>query len=437
MTNILRALVVITMLSLSLASGLKEPFISLTYGEQMRLDLEKSNITLRQDGTYDVLFTVQHDNNDSSLPEGFRRWWHAEINSLVGGEILNFYVTDLMYSDIILPVWSLDRKTEYKRCPESATPIFDGVKTHKFTLQVPIGTNSFRIAKFFPFTLEMYQKLRRSVISNNLVKESIIGQSRNKQDIHVWEISKPEVEAKQGVPRIYIQAGIHPSETTSFFMLEGFFNWLLSSSSPESQKLLDMAVLSVVPMTNPDGVALGNYRTNSFSENLEVQYSYPYNTQIPEDMAIQKLVEKYMGTSSNPGSHPIQVLLNLHSTHEDPYPYHFQHQPTYYINGTGVIPEVYELESLWISCFQKRSAYVSKGVTLYSYLNPRQYIESMVHDRWSLDDNYKFPKVMAITFEGTYQFGPNGCCSSQDDYRQVGVDMGLALLDYMQTVNQK
>jgi len=134
--------------------------------------------------------------------------------------------------------------------------------------------------------------------------------------------------ARKGTPRIFVQAGVHPSETTSFFVNEGFIPWLLSSA-PEAQKLLDMAVVSVVPMCNPDGVYLGNYRTNSESVNLEDQYAPPYNPEVKEVQSLIRLVEDYMGSSEAPGEHPIMVFMNLHSTHYDPYPYHFVHEPFY------------------------------------------------------------------------------------------------------------
>jgi hypothetical protein len=39
---------------------------------------------------------------------------------------------------------------------------------------------------------------------------------------------------------------------------------------------------------------------------------------------------------------------------------------------------------------------------------------------------------MAITFEGTYQLGPTpGVPNTDEDYRQVGREMGFALADFL------
>jgi murein tripeptide amidase MpaA len=237
-------------------------------------------------------------------------------------------IYNCMHGDIILPVWSLDG-INYSRCPSSAMPAYSG-GIHRFTLDsIPQNTTFFHIAKFFPYTIPQFEAFRQRVLSSPLVKETQIGGSELGYPMYVWEIAKTETLSRVGSPRIYVQAGIHPSETTSYYVNEGFLDWLLFSQSPEAGELLDEAVVSVVPMCNPDGVSLGNYRTNSKSVNLETEFAAPYDSEVKESVALITLVEQYMGTTSSPGEHPILILMNLHSTHEDRFPYHFLHQPFY------------------------------------------------------------------------------------------------------------
>ena len=233
-----------------------------------------------------------------------------------------------MHPDIILPVWALDG-VNYERCPSSAMPTYSG-GVHRFQLlSIPQNTTFFHIAKFFPYPIPKLENFRQRVLESPLVQETQIGASELGYPLWVWEIAKPATLARVGAPRIYVHAGIHPSETTSYFVNEGFLEWLLFSGSAEADNLLNQVVVSVVPMCNPDGVSLGNYRTNSKSTNLEIEYRSPYNSVVKETVAIRSLVEKYMGTASQPGEHPILILMNLHSTHEDPYPYHFLQEPSY------------------------------------------------------------------------------------------------------------
>ena len=97
-----------------------------------------------------------------------------------------------------------------------------------------------------------------------------------------------------------------------------------------------------------------------------------------------------------------------------------------------MIPEVRNLKDLWDSCFRKTSPFIARGTALFSTFSVREYIESMVHDRWSIDPNYPAPLTMAITMEGVYQNSPaGGCCNTQEDYKKLGTEMGWAMLQYV------
>ena len=58
---------------------------------------------------------------------------------------------------------------------------------------------------------------------------------------------------------IALSARVHPGETNSSWMMKGVLDFLLGSS-PEAAQLLQAHVFKIVPMLNPDGVILGNYR---------------------------------------------------------------------------------------------------------------------------------------------------------------------------------
>ena len=90
---------------------------------------------------------------------------------------------------------------------------------------------------------------------------------------------------------------------------------------------------------------------------------------------------------------------------------------------------------MWDVCFRKTSPLLNRGAAQYSTLSGRVYVESMVHDRWTVNANYTAPPIMGITMEGVYQNGPAGCCNTEEDYAQMGMDMGWAMVLYLDALS--
>lgn len=58
---------------------------------------------------------------------------------------------------------------------------------------------------------------------------------------------------------VILSARVHPGESNSSFIMEGIVDFILSNDT-EAKRLRDIYVFKIVPMLNPDGVIVGNYR---------------------------------------------------------------------------------------------------------------------------------------------------------------------------------
>lgn len=72
-------------------------------------------------------------------------------------------------------------------------------------------------------------------------------------------------------------------------MMEGFLTNLLSQSK-EAIEMRMRYLIKVIPMSNPDGVIVGNYRTSISGNDLNRQYHAPDSRLHPTVKSIKDLV---------------------------------------------------------------------------------------------------------------------------------------------------
>jgi Zinc carboxypeptidase len=89
---------------------------------------------------------------------------------------------------------------------------------------------------------------------------------------------------------IFISSRVHPGETPASFVLNGFLNMLLDRKNAIAATLRKMYVFKIVPFLNPDGVARGNYRSDTLGHNLNRFYLCPDLKTQPSIYAARELV---------------------------------------------------------------------------------------------------------------------------------------------------
>jgi murein tripeptide amidase MpaA len=73
--------------------------------------------------------------------------------------------------------------------------------------------------------------------------------------------------------------------------MEGLINFIMGNEF-EARHLRDTYVFKIVPMLNPDGVIVGNYRCSLGGHDLNRQWLMPSIKSSPEIFAMKEMVKK-------------------------------------------------------------------------------------------------------------------------------------------------
>lgn len=101
--------------------------------------------------------------------------------------------------------------------------------------------------------------------------------------------SKPEDIAFR--KSVILTSRVHPGESNASFIMQGILDFLVSDDEG-AKYLRNNFVFKIVPMLNPDGVIMGNYRCNLAGFDLNRQWMTPNSKQQPEIYAVKSMIKK-------------------------------------------------------------------------------------------------------------------------------------------------
>uniref|UniRef100_A0A8C6CW52 Cytosolic carboxypeptidase 2 n=1 Tax=Moschus moschiferus TaxID=68415 RepID=A0A8C6CW52_MOSMO len=146
-----------------------------------------------------------------------------------------------------------------------------------WTIQFPHDQDTCFFAHFYPYTYTDLQRFLLSVanspVKSQFCKLRTLCRSLAGNTVYLLTITNPartpqEAAAKRAV---VLTARVHPGESNGSWIMKGFLDFILSNS-PDAQLLRDIFIFKVVPMLNPDGVIVGNYRCSLAGRDLNRHY---------------------------------------------------------------------------------------------------------------------------------------------------------------------
>lgn len=151
----------------------------------------------------------------------------------------------------------------YKRDDKFKTPgqKIQYILSFTFTLE---KSGTYYLAPAFPYTM---LDLRTDICHwlsdparGPLMRHDVLGVTQGGVEQDLLIIEQPGSAHTVDTPVIVLSARVHPGETNSSYVMRGLVEYLSDPLEPSAQKLRTHYRIIIIPMLNPDGVVLGNYR---------------------------------------------------------------------------------------------------------------------------------------------------------------------------------
>lgn len=142
-------------------------------------------------------------------------------------------------------------------------------------------------AYFEPYSWERHLQLLGRAENSSLAHVVDLGTTVDGRDLNVVVVGNPAAAKK-----VWVIARQHPGESMAEWFAEGMIDALLDPANPIARRVLEQAVLYVVPNMNPDGSVRGNLRTNAAGANLNREWMTPSMEASPEVFVVRNKIHE-------------------------------------------------------------------------------------------------------------------------------------------------
>ncbi|XP_074638713.1 uncharacterized protein LOC141897150 isoform X3 [Acropora palmata] len=234
------------------------------------------------------------------------RYKFTIMNLLKSGSLYNEGMRPLLYSEMDAAKKKIGwvRKGDDIKYYRNAIKREDTTKDKyhyslTWTCEFPNEKDTYYFAHCYPYTYSDLQEylldMRSDPVQSRICKQRVLCQTLAGNLVYVLTVTNPsrrpaDAEAKQNV---VVTARVHPGETNSSWMMKGLLDYL-TSNAPDAKLLRDTFIFKIVPMLNPDGVIIGNYRCSLAGRDLNRNYKTVLKDSFPPIWHVTNMARKLL-----------------------------------------------------------------------------------------------------------------------------------------------
>ncbi|XP_040265175.1 cytosolic carboxypeptidase 2 isoform X1 [Bufo bufo] len=242
------------------------------------------------------------------------QWFYFQVKNTRGGIPYRFTITNLMkknslYNEGMKPLMYSEHDAvlrgegwrreggdiKYYRSSRSQ----EGATLYclTWTFEFPHNNDTCYFAHCYPYTYsDLSRDLQRWTCDparSQYCKLRALCRSLAGNTVYLLTITSPSINPALAVNKkaVVVTARVHPGETNGSWMMKGFLDFILSDS-PDAQLLRDTFIFKVIPMLNPDGVIVGNYRCSLSGRDLNRNYRSMLKDSFPSIWHTRAMVKR-------------------------------------------------------------------------------------------------------------------------------------------------
>lgn len=232
----------------------------------------------------------------------YRMWFNFTVQNVFCGQkvifhFVNFSKTKSLYRNGMSPLVKSTSRPKWQRIPSKNVFYYRSPDHHKnyvmsFAFAFDKESDVYQFSYCYPYTYDKLQSFLSDIDRLNLkyVQCEQLCLSVQQKKVDLLTITSPHNQGGDVTKKVlFFTARVHPGETPASFVCQGIISFLISDH-PIAQTLRDHLVFKIVPMLNPDGVVLGNYRCSLMGFDLNRYWHEPASWAHPSILATKQLL---------------------------------------------------------------------------------------------------------------------------------------------------
>ncbi|XP_062596008.1 uncharacterized protein LOC134257410 [Saccostrea cucullata] len=230
--------------------------------------------------------------SDSLYNNGMKPLIYSEKNAqqkkigwVRGGSDIKYYKNNLSLSGTI-------NRYSTSKCDKSFYSL-------TWTVKFEHNHDTVYFAHCFPYTYTDLQDylldLNNDPVKSKICKQRVLCRTLAGNLVYLLSITSPtqNPEDMKHKKAVVITSRVHPGECNSSWMMKGFLDYLTGNSA-DAKLLRDTFIFKIVPMLNPDGVIVGNYRCSLAGRDLNRNYKTVLKDSYPSVWHTKNMIRKLL-----------------------------------------------------------------------------------------------------------------------------------------------